>query len=94
MSQCFPEAHSQLSGESVLESTHPDMVTAVNTSSRPELDSASVDTDRTVLSGFFLSRSEAGGDHEQRWKLSLRAGFGNPKSLHNDLSEMKSKKAK
>ena len=66
MSQCFPEAHSQLSGESVLESMHPDMVTAVNTSSRPELDSASVDTDRTVLSGSFLSRSEAGGDHEQR----------------------------
>lgn len=53
MSQCFPEAHSQLGEESVLQSTHPDMVTGGNTSSRPELGTASVDTDRTVLSGSF-----------------------------------------
>lgn len=78
MSQCFPEAHSQLSGESILESTHPGMVTAGNTSSRPELDSASVDTDRTVLSGSFLSRSEAGGDHEQRVETLSSHWFWQP----------------
>lgn len=69
VSQCFPEAHSQLSEESVLQSAHPDMVTEGNTSLRPELDTASVYTDRTVLSGSFrfLPLTLRGrGDHEHR----------------------------
>ena len=69
MSQCFPEAHSQLSEESVLQSTHSDTVSAGNTSSRPEFDTASVYTDRTVLSGSFrlLPLTLRGrGDHEHR----------------------------